>query len=186
MIDRTARVATGARIGEGVEIGPYCIVGPQVELGDHVRLLAHVHITGITKIGSHSVVYPFASLGTPPQSVHYRGGPTRLSIGERCEVRENVTMNTGTEDGGGITCVGNRCVFMVGSHVAHDCRVGDNVTFANNVVIGGHVSVGNHAFLGGHVAVHQFVRVGEGVMIAGLSGAAADIIPFGFALGQIS
>ena len=130
------------------------------------------------------MVYPFSSLGTPPQSVHYRGGATRLVIGKGCELRESVTMNTGTEDGGGITRVGERCSFMVGSHVGHDCQVGDNVTLANNVVLGGHVSVGDHTFLGGHVAIHQFVRIGEGVMMAGMSAARDDIIPFGFALGQ--
>jgi len=183
-IDPTARIADGARIGEGVEIGPYCIVGPQVELQRGVRLLAHVYVTGATTIGESSVVYPFSSLGTPPQSVHYGGGATRLVIGARCELREGVTMNTGTEDGGGVTRVGDRCWFMVGSHVGHDCQVGNDVMFANNVVLGGHVSVGDHTFLGGHVAIHQFVRVGEGVMMAGMSAARDDIIPFGFALGQ--
>lgn len=185
-IDPTARVADGARIGAGVEIGPYCLVGPQVELGDGVRLIGHVNVTGATSIGVGTVVYPFASLGTPPQSVHYRGGTTRLVIGARCQVREGVTMSTGTEDGGGITRVGERCMFMAGSHVAHDCTVGNDVTFANNVVLGGHVSVGDHTFFGGQVAVHQFVRIGEGSMTAGLSGVTGDLIPFGYALGQIA
>ena len=183
-IDPTARVADGARLGEAVEIGPYCIVGPQVELRRGVRLLAHVYVTGATTVGEGTVVYPFSSLGTPPQSVHYRGGATRLVVGSACELREGVTMNTGTEDGGGITRVGDRCSFMVGSHVGHDCQVGDDVILANNVVLGGHVSVGNFTFLGGHVAIHQFVRIGEGVMMAGMSAARDDIIPFGFALGQ--
>jgi len=184
VIDPSARVADGARIGEGVEIGPYCIVGPQAAIGDGVRLIAHVHVAGLTTIGAGTVVYPFASLGTPPQSVHYRGGATRLVIGPRCELREGVTMNTGTEDGGGVTEVGEGCLFMVGSHVGHDCRVGNNVSFANNVVLGGHVRVGDFTFLGGHVAIHQYVRIGEGVMMAGMSAARDDIIPFGFALGQ--
>jgi UDP-N-acetylglucosamine acyltransferase len=183
-IDPTARVADGARIGDGVEIGPYCLVGPQVELQRGVRLLAHVNLTGVTTIGEATVVYPFCSLGTPPQSVHYRGGATRLVIGARCELRESVTMNTGTEAGGGITRVGDRCWFMVGSHVGHDCQVGNDVMLANNAVLGGHVTVGDHTFLGGHVAIHQFVRIGEGVMMAGMSAARDDIIPFGFALGQ--
>jgi UDP-N-acetylglucosamine acyltransferase len=183
-IDPTARVAAGARIGESVEIGPYGLIGPQVELARGVRLLGHVNITGVTAIGEDTVVYPFSSLGTPPQSVRYRGGATRLVIGVRCELRESVTMNTGTEEGGSITRVGDRCSFMVGSHVGHDCQVGDDVTLANNVVLGGHVSVGDFTFLGGHVAIHQFVRVGEGVMMAGMSAARDDIIPFGFALGQ--
>ena len=183
-IDPTARVAAGVRIGADVEIGPYCIVGPQVELEAGVHLFAHVNVTGVTTIGEGCVVYPFCSLGTPPQSVHYRGGATRLVIGSKCELRESVTMNTGTEDGGGVTRVGERCFFMVGSHVGHDCQVGNDVNLANNVVLGGHVSVGDNTFLGGHVAIHQFVRIGEGVMMAGMSAARDDIIPFGFALGQ--
>src|ERR1700723_2757073 len=183
-IDPTARVADGARVGDGVEIGPYCMVGPDVQLGDGVRLIAHVHIAGMTTIGEGTVVYPFTSLGTPPQSVHYRGGATKLVIGANCQLRESVTMNTGTEDGGGITSVGDRCFLMAGSHVGHDCDVGNNVMLANNTVLGGHVSVGEFTFLGGHVAIHQYVRIGEGVMMAGMSAARDDIIPFGFALGQ--
>jgi UDP-N-acetylglucosamine acyltransferase len=183
-IDPTARVADGARIGEGVEIGPYCLLGSQVEIRAGARLIGHVNVTGVTSVGEGCIVFPFASLGTPPQSVHYRGGPTQLVIGARCEIREGVTMNTGTEDGGGVTRVGERCTFMVGAHVGHDCMVGNDVTFANNAVLGGHVSVGDHTFLGGHTAIHQFVRIGEGVMMAGMSAARDDIIPFGFALGQ--
>lgn len=183
-IDPTARVAEGARIGDGVEIGPYCVVGPHVELSAGVRLISHVSLTGVTSIGEASVVYPFTSLGTPPQSVHYRGGATRLVVGAKCELREGVTMNTGTEAGGGVTRIGERCLFMVGAHVGHDCIVGNDVTFANNTLIGGHVSVGDYTFLGGHVAIHQFVRIGEGVMMAGMSAARDDIIPFGFAYGQ--
>jgi len=183
-IDPTARVADGARIGASVEIGPYCLIGPRVELKSGVRLIGHVNVTGATSIGEHTIVYPFSSLGTPPQSVHYRGVETKLVIGAACELRESVTINTGTEDGGGVTRVGDRCSFMVGSHVGHDCTVGNDVTFANNVVLGGHVSVGDYTFLGGHVAIHQFVRIGEGVMMAGMSAARDDIIPFGFALGQ--
>jgi len=180
-IDPTARVAEGARVGNGVEIGPYCVVGPDVELGDGVRLIANVHISGITAVGEATVIYPFASLGSPPQSVHYRGGATRLIVGPRCDIREGTTMNTGTEDGGGVTRVGERCFFMVGSHVGHDCCVGDRVTFANNVTLGGHVTIGDDVFLGGLAAVHQFGRVGEGAMIAGMSPLRADVIPFAMA-----
>jgi UDP-N-acetylglucosamine acyltransferase len=185
-IDPTARVADGARLGDGVEIGPFCIVGPNVGLKSGVRLISHVSVTGATTIGEGSVVYPFCSLGTPPQSVHYRGGATQLVIGAHCQLRESVTMNIGTEDGGGVTRVGDRGFFMVGSHVGHDCHVGDDVNLANNAVLGGHVEVGDHTFLGGHVAIHQYVRIGEGVMMAGMSAARDDIIPFGFALGQTS
>lgn len=186
MIDPTARVAEGVRMGEGVEIGPYCIIGPRVEIGNEVRLIAHVHVTGVTRLGDGTIVYPYASLGTPPQSVHYRGGATRLVIGPRCELREGVTMNIGTEDGGGLTSVGEGCLFMVGSHVGHDCQVGNAVTFANNVVLGGHVSVGDHTVFGGHAAVHQFARIGEGAMVAGLSGISGNLIPFGYARGPIA
>lgn len=116
----------------------------------------------------------------------YRGGATRLAIGADCEIRENVTVNLGTEDDGGITEIGNHCILMAGSHVAHDCKLGAHVTFANNAVIGGHVSIGDYAFLGGHAAVRQFVRIGHGAMIAGLSGIRADIIPWGLAQGSLA
>src|SRR6516165_5600264 len=185
-IDPTARVADGARIGAGASIGPYCIIGPDVEIGENCRLVANVHVTGHTAIGAGTVVYPFASLGTPPQSVKYRGGPTRLIIGQKCEIREAVTVNTGTEDDRGVTEIGDRCFLMAGSHVAHDCKVGNDVTFANNAVIGGHVSVGSNTFLGGQAAVRQFVRIGEGAMIVGMSGVRADVIPWGMAQGPLA
>ena len=181
-IDTTARVAPGAVIGENVTIGPYCVIGPNVAIGDGCNLLAHVHITGHTTIGPQTEIYPFASLGTPPQSVHYRGGPTRLTIGAKCLIREGVTMNTGTEDGGGITTVGDDCFMMAGSHVAHDCHIGDHVVFANNAVIGGHVTVGDYTFLGGHCVVLQRIKIGESVMVAGNSSTREDVVPFGYVL----
>jgi UDP-N-acetylglucosamine acyltransferase len=186
MIDPSARIDAGATIGSDVSIGPYCLIGPHVALGDGCRLHGHVHVTGHTTIGARSVIYPFASLGTPPQSFGYRGEPTRLVVGADCDVREGVTMNTGTAQGGGVTTVGDKCFFMVNSHVAHDCQVGDNVVFANNVVLGGHVSVGDNVVFGGGVAVRQFARIGEGAMIVGLSGVRADIIPWGMAHGPLA
>jgi len=183
-IHPTALVDKGAAVAADAEIGPYCIVGPGVTIDEGCRLLAHVHVAGHTAIGARTVIAPFASLGTPPQSVKYRGGPTRLVVGPDCDIREGVTLNTGTEDGGGLTAIGARCFFLAGSHVGHDCRVGDDVTLANNAVLGGHVVVGDHVLLGGHAAVHQFVRIGESVMISGVSGVAADVIPFAFAIGQ--
>jgi UDP-N-acetylglucosamine acyltransferase len=186
MIDPSARIESGATIGKDVTIGPYSIIGPHVSIGDGCRLIGHVSLAGHTTIGPRTVIYPFASLGTPPQSVNYRGGPTRLVVGADCDIREGVTMNTGTEDGGGITEVGDKCFFMVGAHVGHDCKVGNNVTFANNVVLGGHVTVGDHVLFGGKSAVRQFVRVGEGAMIAGLSGVRADVIPYGTAQGPLA
>src|SRR5215469_3784765 len=185
-IDSTARVADAASIGRDVTIGPYCVIGPDVVLGDGCRLIAHVHLAGHTTIGARTIIHPFASLGTPPQSVKYRGGPTRLVIGADCDIRESVTINTGTEDDRGVTEIGDRCFLMAGSHVAHDCKVGSDVTFANNAVIGGHVSVGDHSFLGGQSAVRQFVRIGEGAMIVGMSGVRADIIPWGMAQGPLA
>jgi UDP-N-acetylglucosamine acyltransferase len=184
-VDSTAHIAPGARIGSEVVIGPYSVIGPDVEIGDRCRLAAHVNIAGHTRIGPGTTIAPFASLGTPPQSVHYRGGPTRLVVGASCDIRENVTMNIGTEDDRGVTQVGERCFFMAGSHVAHDCTVGNDVTFANNAVLGGHVTVEDHVFLGGNAAVHQFVRIGEGAMVAGLCGVRADVIPFGFCVGVL-
>jgi UDP-N-acetylglucosamine acyltransferase len=183
-IDSTARVDRQATIGQGVAIGPFCTVGPNVTLGDRASLAASVHVTGYTTVGPGTRIAPFVSLGGPPQSVHYRGGATTLVIGADCDIRENVTMNVGTEDGGGATTVGDRCILMVGSHVGHDCRVGNDVIFANNAVLGGHVTVGDFTVLGGGVAVLQFVHIGEGAMVSGVSGVAADIIPFGLAIGQ--
>src|SRR5437868_136375 len=181
-IDPTARIAPSAVIGANVEVGPYCVIGPNVAVGDNCRLIAHVHLTGHTTVGPNCTLYPFSSLGTPPQSVHYRGGPTQLVIGAKCQLRENVTINIGTEDGGGITRVGDNCFMMAGSHIAHDCQVGNNVVFANNAVIGGHCVVGDYVFLGGHAAVLQRVRVGESVMIAGYGGLREDVIPFGYVM----
>ena len=181
-IDPTARIDPGAAIGRDVSIGPYCVIGPNVIVGDGCRLVSHVHIAGHTTIGPRSAIYPFASLGTPPQSVRYRGGPTRLIVGADCDIRESVTINIGTEDGGSITRVGDNCFMMAGSHIAHDCQVGSNVVFANNAVIGGHCIVGDYVFLGGHAAVLQRVRVGESVMIAGYGGLREDVIPFGYVM----
>jgi UDP-N-acetylglucosamine acyltransferase len=185
-IDPTARIEPGATIGQDVSIGPYCVIGPHVAIGDRCRLVAHVHVAGHTTIGPRTVIYPFASLGTPPQSVKYRGGPTRLSVGADCDIREGVTLNIGTEDDRGVTEVGDRCFFMVGSHVGHDCKVGNDVTFANNVVLGGHVTIGDFVVFGGQAAVRQFVRIGEGAMVVGLSGVRADVIPFGLVQGPLA
>jgi UDP-N-acetylglucosamine acyltransferase len=183
-IDATACIKPGAVIGHGAAIGPYCVIGAHAVIGDDCKLAAHVHVAGHTMIGPRTAIYPYASLGTPPQSTKYRGGPTRLVVGADCDIREGVTMNTGTEDDRGVTSVGDRCMLMVGSHIAHDCVVGNDVTFANNVVLGGHVAVGDFSVFGGQAAVRQFVRIGEGAMITGLSGVRADVIPFGLVEGE--
>jgi UDP-N-acetylglucosamine acyltransferase len=183
-IDPTARVADGARLAPDVEVGPFCIIGPDVEIGEGGRLLSHVSIFGHTKIGARATIYPFASLGTPPQSVHYKGEASRLIIGTDNVIRESVTMNTGTAGGHMETVVGDRCMFMAYAHVGHDCIVGNNVTFANGGTLGGHCTVGDFVFVGGYAAVHQFVRIGERCVIGGLSGIVHDVIPFAAALGQ--
>jgi len=185
MIDPSARIESTAAIGSDVFIGPYCTVGPHVTLSDGCRLVAHVHVTGHTTIGARTIVHPFASLGSPPQSVKYRGGPTRLVIGADCDIRENVTMSTGTEDDRGVTEVGDKCFIMVGSHIGHDCIVGSNVVMANNVLLAGHTIVGDFVVFGGGVGVRQFVRIGEGAMIAALSGVGGDVIPFGLVESRI-
>ncbi|HLH86818.1 MAG TPA: acyl-ACP--UDP-N-acetylglucosamine O-acyltransferase [Xanthobacteraceae bacterium] len=183
-IDASAHVAAGAAIGNDVSIGPGCVIGPHVAIGDGCRLIANVHLTGHTTIGAGSVIYPFVSLGTPPQSTRYRGGDTRLVIGEGCDLRESVTMNIGTEDGGGVTTVGDRGFFMANSHVAHDCVVGNDVTFANCATLGGHCVIGDRVVIGGMSAVHQFTRIGSFAMIGGMCGVRGDVIPYGLAVGN--
>src|SRR4051794_19824148 len=183
-IHPTAVVDRAAEIGTDARIGPYCVIGPHVAIAAGCRLSAHVHVTGRTSIGARTKIGPFASLGTAPQSTKYRGGETRLTVGADCDLREHVTMNTGTEDGGGVTTVGDRCFLMVNAHVGHDCHIGNDVTFANNAVLGGHAVIGDFSFIGGQSAVHQFVRVGEGAMISGVTGVASDLIPFGLTRGS--
>ena len=178
-IHPAALVDPKAELGEGVEIGPFCIVGPDVRLGDNVRLLSHVNVEGVTELGEGCEVRAFASLGGPPQHLAHKGEPTRLVIGVRNSIREHVTMNAGTVIGGGVTRVGDDGLFMVGSHVAHDCEVGNHVVFANNATLGGHVHMGDYVFMGGLSAVHQHTRVGRQAFIGGLAAVTKDVIPFG-------
>lgn len=180
----TALVEAGAKLGEGVEIGPFCLVGPEVELEDRVRLHSHAVVVGRTRIGAGTQVFPFASLGHAPQDLKYAGEPSRLEIGRDNVIREQVTMNPGTQGGGMVTRVGNGCLFMVGAHVAHDCQVGDRVILANNATLAGHVEVGEQAIIGGLSAVRQFVRIGRHAMIGGMSGIENDVIPYGLAMGD--
>lgn len=183
-IDPTARVEDGARVAADAFVGPYCSVGKDVIIGSGTRLISHVNVAGQTTIGGGCTIYPFASLGTAPQSLGYRGEPTRLEIGENCMIRESVTMNVGTAAGGGVTRIGDRGYFMAYSHVGHDCRVGNDVIFANSATLGGHCEIGDSVFIGGLSAVHQFARIGSQVMIGGVSGVRGDVIPYGLANGQ--
>jgi UDP-N-acetylglucosamine acyltransferase len=180
----SAVVDRKAKLGTDVTVGPFCVVGPEVELGDRVTLISHVSVGGRTAIGHDSTVYPFSSLGHPPQSLKYKGEPSTLSIGAHNTIREHVTMNPGTRDGGMATSVGDHGLYMVGVHIAHDCKVGSNVIMANNATLGGHVVVGDYAYLGGLSAIHQFVRIGPHAMIGGLSGVENDVIPYGLVMGD--
>jgi UDP-N-acetylglucosamine acyltransferase len=183
-IHATAVVHDGARLGQDVEIGPYCIVGPKVVLGDRVRLVAHVVIEGNTEIGEGTEVHPFAVLGSAPQHLGHKGEDTRLVVGARNIVREHVTMHTGTAMGAGVTRIGDEGLFMVGSHVAHDCVVGNKVVLANNATLGGHVQIGDFVFLGGLSAVHQHTRVGRYTFVGGLAAVTKDVIPYGSVWGN--
>jgi len=183
-IHPTAIVEDGARLGVGVRIGPYSIVGREVALGDGCELVSHVVVAGRTTIGAGTRVFPFASLGHQPQDLKYKGEPSTLSIGRECIIREGVTMNPGTEGGGMVTTVGDRCAFLANSHVGHDCRVGNNVIFSNNVMLAGHCTVGDFVIIGGGAAVIQFARVGAHAFLGGMSGLENDLIPYGMALGN--
>ena len=174
----------GARLGDGVRIGPFSHVGAGVALGDGVEILSHVAIAGLTRVGPRTRIFPFASIGHQPQDLKYHGEPSTLVIGADCTIREGVTMNPGTEGGGMTTTVGDRCVFLANSHVAHDARVGDNVILSNNVMLAGHTRIGNFVILGGGSAVQQFVRVGDHAFVGGLTGVDNDVIPYGMAMGN--
>jgi UDP-N-acetylglucosamine acyltransferase len=177
-------VAPGARLAEDVEVGPYCVIGEAVELGRGVQLKSHVVIDGRTTVGEGTRIFPFASIGHETQDLKYKGEPSLLEIGRNNTIREHVTMNPGTEGGGMVTRVGDECLFMVGAHVAHDCRIGDHVILVNNATLGGHVVIEDYAILGGLSAVHQFVRIGRHAMIGGMSGVERDVIPYGLVMGD--
>jgi UDP-N-acetylglucosamine acyltransferase len=183
-IHPSAIIDPKAQLGVDVQIGPFCTVGPNVVLGDGVKLTSHVVVDGHTTIGARTLVHPLAFLGGPPQHLAHKGEPTELIIGERNVIRENVTMHTGTVGGGGVTRVGSDSLYMVGAHVAHDCIVGNNVTFANNATLGGHVQVGDFVFMGGLSAVHQFTRIGRYAFVGGGGVVTKDIIPYGSVWGN--
>lgn len=184
LIHPTAIVSPKARIGQNVRIGPYCVVGDHVDLGDDVTLVSHVSIDGHTSVGTGSKIYPFASIGHPPQDLKYHGEESRLIIGKNNTIREHVTMNPGTEGGGMETVIGDNGLFMMSSHVAHDCHLGNNVIMANNATLAGHVTVGDFVLIGGLSAVHQFVRIGSHAVIGGMAGVENDVIPYGRVKGE--
>lgn len=183
-IHPTAIISDGAKIAASAKIGAYCVIGAEVEISENVELKSHVVVDGKTLIGAGTVVFPFASLGTDPQDLKFAGEKATLVIGKNNKIREHVTMNIGTADGAMTTIVGDNCLFMMSSHVAHDCVVGNNVILANNATLAGHVQVGDGAIIGGLSAIHQFVRIGKNAMIGGMSGIENDVIPYGLAMGE--
>ena len=186
MIHKTAIIDKKAKISKNVKIGPYSVIGPNVEIGENTEIHSHVNISGYTIIGKNNKIYPFASIGNDPQDLKFKGERTKLEIGNNNKIREYVTINPGTDGGGGLTKVGSNCLFMVSAHIAHDCIVGDNVILANNVPLGGHAIVGDNAIIGGNSAVQQFTRVGKFAMIGGMCGVVRDVIPYGIVHGNRS
>ena len=186
MIHKTAIIDPKAKISNNVSIGAYTVIGPNVEIGENSAIQSHVSIIGHTKIGNNNKIYSFASIGNDPQDLKFNGEQTKLEIGDNNKIREYVTINPGTAGGGGLTKVGNNCLFMVSSHIAHDCLVEDNVILANNVPLGGHAHIESNVIIGGNSAVQQFTRVGRSAMIGGMCGVVRDVIPYGIAHGNRS
>tara|TARA_A100001011_G_scaffold309233_1_gene325224 strand:- start:1296 stop:2078 length:783 start_codon:yes stop_codon:yes gene_type:complete len=186
MIDKTAIINSKAKISSNVRIGAYSFIGEDVEIGENTNIQNHVSIVGNTKIGKDNKIYPFASIGNHPQDLKFKGEKTELLIGDNNLIREYVTINPGTVGGGGVTKIGNNCLFMVSSHVAHDCYVGNNVILANNVPLGGHAKIYDDVIIGGNSAVQQFTRIGKSAMIGGMCGVVRDVIPYGIVHGNRS
>ena len=182
-IHKTAIVSKKAKIDNNVIIGPYCVIGDDVKIYSKTILISHVSIVGKTTIGKNNTFFPFSTIGQIPQDKKYLGEKSSLLIGDNNVFRENVTVNTGTVGGGMKTKIQNNCLFMVGSHVAHDCKISNNVILANNATLAGHVSIDDNAIIGGLSAIHQYVRIGKYSMIGGMSGVEQDIIPYGLYMG---
>ena len=184
MINKTAIISETAKIEDKVEIGPYSIIGPNVKISSNTKIHSHVNIVGNTSIGSGNEIFPFASIGTAPQDLKYKGEKNSLIIGNNNKFREYVNINPGTQQGGSITKIGNNNLFMVYCHVAHDCNISNNVVLANNVQVGGHVLIQDNAIVGGSCAIHQYSRIGQLAMIGGMTGVLSDVIPYGLSLGN--
>ena len=184
MIHKTAIIDSKAKIHQNVKIGAYTVIGPNVEIYENTIIHSHVNITGNTIIGKENRIYPFASIGNDPQDLKYNGEDTSLKIGDNNKIREYVSINPGTNGGGGVTVIGNNCLLMVSSHIAHDCMIGDNAIIANNAAIAGHAQIGENVIIGGNSAVQQFTRIGKMAMIGGMTGVEKDVIPYGLSLGN--
>ena len=177
IVHPSAVIEEGARIGPGCRIGAFALIGADVSLGEGVEVRNHGVVTGVTEVGPETVVHPFAVVGGPPQDLKYRGGKTRLIVGAKNRIREGATLNTGTEDGGGITRVGDNCLFMTGAHVGHDVQVGNNVIMANQAALAGHCVVADDVIIGGLSGIHQWVRIGRGAIIGAVTMVTADVVP---------
>jgi UDP-N-acetylglucosamine acyltransferase len=183
LIHPSSVIAPGAVIGAGVKIGPFCTIGPDVVLEDGAELVSHVAVEGRTLVGAGVKLFPFCTVGLAPQDLKYKGEETETIIGARTQIREHCSIHRGTVTGTGVTRIGADCLLMAVVHVAHDCEIGDGVIISNNVVLGGHVSIGDRAVIGGAAALLQFVRVGQGAMVGGVSGVPADVVPYTFVFG---
>jgi UDP-N-acetylglucosamine acyltransferase len=184
MIHKTAIIDSKAKISHSVSIGPYSIIGPNVQIEEGSNIHSHVNISGYTKIGKNNNIYPFASIGTNPQDLKFKGEKTELVIGDNNVIREYVTANPGTSGGGGVTKIGNKNLLMIGAHIAHDCLIGDNVVVANNAAIAGHAEIGDDVIIGGNCGIQQFARIGKMAMIGGMTGVLNDVIPYGLSTGN--
>ena len=183
-ISKSSIVSEGAKISKNVSIGDFCCIGPNVSINENCKIMSHVHISGDTTIGTGNIIYPFASIGTDPQDLKFKGEKNKLIIGNNNKIREYVTINPGTEHGGGVTKIGNNCLLMISSHIAHDCLIGDNVIVANNVPIAGHCIIENDVIIGGNSAVQQFCNIGKGAMIGGMTGVNKNVLPYTLVTGN--
>ena len=184
MIHPSAIIHPDAKVSDNVKVGPYCVIGKNVKIGKNCRLNSHVVVDGNVKIGDKTQIFSFASIGSDPQDLKFKGEETEIIIGKKCKIREYCTINPGTTGGGGVTKVGDNCLLMVGTHVAHDCLISDNVIFANHSTLAGHVHIERNVVVGALSAIHQFTRIGEGSMIGGMSGITGDVPPFCTAMGN--
>jgi UDP-N-acetylglucosamine acyltransferase len=184
MIHKTAIIDPKAKISKNVQIGPYTIIGPDVEIAENNIIQSHVNIVGKTIIGKGNKFHPFASVGSDPQDLKYKSEKTTLIIGQDNTIREHVTINTGTVQGGGLTKIGNNNLIMIGAHIAHDCIIGNNIVMANNTAIAGHAEIEDFVIIGAKCGVQQFTRIGKRAMIGGMTGVLRDVIPYGLSTGN--
>ncbi len=183
-IHSTAIINNKAIIEDDVEIGPYCIIDENVKINNGTKLKSHIVVEGDTEIGKNNIIYPFVTIGVAPQDLKFKGEKSKTIIGDNNTIREHVTIHRGTQDGKMLTKIGNNCLLMVGAHIAHDCHLANNIILANNATLAGHVTIDDNVIIGGLSALHQFVRVGKGAMIGGMSGIENDVIPYGLAMGE--